>query len=237
MEKVEDLKVRNATPIICNNHINNPLSIDMLHFSVSEKCYDVGGITKRILIYHFENGGIVDVATLTKSKQEGHRATAMISYKDSLIQKELKEFMSNKNMLDVYDELVESRKLVKLAEGDFRLLAIVLVDGKKKYTCIDRRKDLENLVAKNNSISYKIVYEKFGYSFSKKTEKEYLKKYPKANIEAIKEITQDDTIDCRDAYKEIAKLLTKKKHTKNFVKVDAKRLLSRVKGDRIWDKQ
>jgi hypothetical protein len=38
----------------------------------------------------------------------------------------------------------------------------------------------------------------------------------------------------RLAYKKIAELFINKSKTTNYIKVDAKRFLTRVRGDRIW---
>jgi hypothetical protein len=93
---------------------------------------------------------------------------------------------------------------------------------------------LEILADKNPSFQYKIIYEKFGIDFDKKSVKEWIKRYPEADWEAIKSVATDEMAEPRLAYKKIAELFINKSKTTNYIKVDAKRFLTRVRGDRIW---
>ena len=99
----------------------------------------------------------------------------------------------------------------------------------------DRRKDIELLAQENPELTYKIIDEKFGFEYDLKKLKYWTEKYPNADWEKIEILLTDKYFDARNTYREIARLLVGKSITKNYVKVDAKRLMSRVVGDRIWE--
>ena len=113
---------------------------------------------------------------------------------------------------------------------------MVDTDGlQKKFFLCDRRKDLEILAQEHPELTYKIVNEKFGLNFNIKKLQYWTNKYPKADWEKIELLLTDKYFDARNTYREIARQLVQKSITDNNTKVDAKRLMSRVVGDRIWE--
>ena len=244
-----DISIINASPITCTDiDVTSRLYVDELNLSVGKLCIrekvNATGkfkIKVRPLVYTYDNGKTKDVGALTHTTFYGKNSSSpivscMISYKDSLVTNQLKEYLKDKDLVKIWNTLVDYKKIKSFHTGEERLLAIVIAGGKKKYVLTDRRQDLDSMVNINKSISYKIVSEKFGYNFSDKTRGIFKKRYPHSKMKSIEMIASDRMIDARTAYIEIAKLLINKSKTPNRVKVDAKRLLSRVRGDRIWMK-
>lgn len=238
----QDIEVENAHPIKCDTDkmdSGESVLFDNLNLSLSDVVSKTDSNStiqiKRILEFTYENGSVVPLATICKNKCAGLPTTYMISVKEGMLYQKTKEYIQATTPENIWKNLMSKKKVQRLHTGDYRLLAVVKNGLKIRYVLMDRRKDLDNYISEHSGSKYKIVSEKFGYSFSDKTKKDWTKKFPKAQWEDIESIVSDNTITVRSSYREIAKLLVGgKKNTDNLTKVEAKRLLSRVRGDRIW---
>jgi len=238
----QDIEVENAHPIKCDNDkmdCGESVLFDNLNLSLSDVVSKTDSNAtiqvKRILEFTYQNGVVVPIATICKNKCEGIPTTYMISVKEGMLYQKTKDFIQSTTPMDTWKNLMSKKKVQKLHTGEYRLLAVVKSGLKIRYMLMDRRKDLDNYISEHPGSKYKVVSERFGYKLSDKTKKEWTKKFQKAQWEDIESIVSDNTIPVRSAYREIAKLLVGgKKNTDNCTKVEAKRLLSRVKGDRIW---
>ena len=238
----QDIEVENAHPIKCDtDRMDSGESVvfDTLNLSLSAVVSKTDSNStiqiKRILEFTYQNGTTVPLATMCKNKCSGLPTTYMISVKEGMLYQKTKDFIQSTTPKDIWKDLMSKKKMQRLHTGDYRLLAIVKNGLKIRYVLMDRRKDLDNYISEHSGSKYKIVSEKFGYNLSDKTKKEWTKKFQKAQWEDIESIVSDNTIPVRSAYREVAKLLVGgKKNTDNYTKVEAKRLLSRVRGDRIW---
>lgn len=246
-QKVTDLDVVKAMPIdVASFELNKYIIVDLLNLRLSKplfknKIKHTNGYEKEVrrkLIYSYDNGVEVEVGTVTirtKKNQNMKDVVFMISYNpSSMVVDQVKKFISedtkkNLSTLDKY------RKLQKAHTNEDRLMAVVIAHGKKQLVTADSREDFKRLASKDRTLSYRLVSEKFGYNFSKKIEKIIKSNYPNAKIKKIKRYTEDFFKHNHYDYKKIAKLLTNKTNTKNSDKVFAKRLLSKICGDRIWE--
>lgn len=245
-QKITDLDVVKAIPInVSSFELNHYIVVDFLnlHFSkplFKNKIKNATGYDKEVkrkLIFTYDNGVEVEVGTVTirtKKKQKMKDVSFMISYnKSNMVIDQVKKFISedtNKNLATIE----RYRKYKKAHNNEDRLMAVVIVHGKKQLVTADSREDFKRLAAKDRTVSYKIVSEKFGFNFSKKIEKIIKSNYPTAKLKKIKKKVDEFFKHNHYDYKKIAKLLTNKSKTKNSDKVFAKRLLSRICGDRIW---
>ena len=245
-QKVTDLDVVKALTInVSTFGLNKYIEVDLLNLSLSKplfknKIKNAHGYEKEVkrkLIFSYDNGKQVDVGVVTirtKKVQKMKTQSFLISYnKSTMVVDQVKKFISedtNKNL----SELERFRKLKKAHTNEDRLMAIVYAHGKKQLVTADSREDFKRLASKDRTLSYKLVSEKFGYNFSKGIEKIIKNNYPNAKIKKIKATIDEYFKHNHYEYKKIAKLLTNKTKTKNSDKVFAKRLLSKVCGDRIW---
>ena len=245
-EKITDLDVVQAHPIMVGSfEANKYLIIDLLNLSLSEPLFKnkintatgYEKVVRRTLIYTYTNGKTVDIGevTATTKKQNKMKNTSyMVSFKSSnMAVDQVKNFLKD-DMQKKLSTLEDYRKLKKQHNNDDRLMAVVIVSGRKQLVTADSREDYKRLAAKDRTLSYKIVSEKFGFNFPKSLDKVIKKNYPNAKVKKIRKWVDEFWKHNYYDYKKIAKLLTGKSKTKNSVKVFAKRLLSKVCGDRIW---
>ena len=245
-EKITDLDVMQAHPIMVDSfEAHKYIIIDLLNLSLSKPLFKNKITTptgyektiRRRLVYTYSNGKQFDVGevTATTKKQNKMKNTSyIISYRpSSMVVDQVKNFLKE-DMQKKLKTLEEYRKLKKQHDNDDRLMAIVVSGGTQKLVTADSREDYKRLAAKDRTLSYKIVSEKFGFNFPKSLDKFIKRNFPNAKLKKIHrwidEFWKHNSYD----YKKIAKLLTGKSKTKNSVKVFAKRLLSKVCGDRIW---
>ena len=241
----QDIEVQRANPISYSEKPVHQSKADLLHLELSSppqvtKTENTKEV-RRILSFIFDDGKYSDVAIVTKCVRKnnlgGFVTTFMVSWKGTFLEKRVREFVERYSMKAIWEELLQNKVMSKgFKDRDERLLAIVDTDGlqKKFYKC-DRRKDLELLAQEYPELTYKIIDEKFGTEFNLKKLKYWTSKYPKADWEKIELLLTDKYFDARNTYREIARQLVQKSITSNDVKVDAKRLMSRVVGDRIWE--
>ena len=246
MQKVTDLDVVKAYPIKPSSfELNKYIVVDFLNLSFSKplfknKTKTVQGYEKEVrrhLIFTANSGKQIEVGSVTiktKKVQKMKTVSFMISYNQSnMVVDQVKKFISedtNKNL----STIEKYRKLRKAHNNDDRLMAVVTSHGKKKLVTADSREDFKRLASKDRTLSYTIVSEKFGFNFSTKIEKIIKKNYPNARLKRIKVVIDDFWKHNYYDYKKIAKLLTDKSKTKNSDKIFAKRLLSKICGDRNW---
>lgn len=248
-KRVTDLDVVQAHPITVGDFdVNTCVIVDFLNLFLSKPIFKnkiklMNGYektTKRKLIFTYNNGRQVDVGVVTikvKKQQKMKDKKFMISFNPSgMVVDRVKEFISENTSKNL--ETLESyRKMRKAHTNKDRLMAIVTSHGKQQFITADSREDFKRLASKDRTLSYKIVSEKFGYDFSNDTEKSIKKKYPKCKIKKLHKIIEKFWQHNSYNYKKVAKVLTGKEHTKNSDKIFAKRLLSRICGDRIWSDQ
>lgn len=240
----QDIEVCRANPISYSEKPVHESKADILHLELSSPPEVTKSETskevRRLLTFRFDNGKYTDVAVVTKSMRKttgGITTTFMINWKGTFLEKRVRQFIEQNSMKKVWDEILLNKKLNKgFANREERLLCLVDTDGlQKKFFLCDRRKDLEILAQEHPELTYKIINEKFGLNFSIKKLQYWTNKYPKADWEKIELLLTDKYFDARNTYREIARQLVQKSITDNNTKVDAKRLMSRVVGDRIWE--
>lgn len=240
----QDIEVCRANPISYREKPVHESKADFLHLELSSppevnKTENEKTI-RRLLSFRFDNGKYSDVAVVTKTIRRtnvGFATSFMVNWKGTFLEKRVREFVEKNSMKTVWEEILLNKKLARgFQDREERLLCLVDTDGlqKKFFTC-DRRKDIELLAQENPELTYKIIDEKFGFEYDLKKLKYWTEKYPNADWEKIEILLTDKYFDARNTYREIARLLVGKSITKNYVKVDAKRLMSRVVGDRIWE--
>jgi len=229
----EDIFIRSASPIFYEENIVKKVKVDFLNLNISTYDNDPSAY----LDYIYDNGKVANVAKIKVTSENGINKF-LISWKGKCVEEEVRNFIEKVGIEAVFQKVIERNPLIKGLAGKERLLVVYksnkLPPRTLGYLNVDRRKDLEIMADKNPSFEYKIISEKFGIDFDKKNVKEWQKRYPGADWEAIKSIATDEMAEPRLAYRKIAKLFVGKSKTSNSVKVDAKRFLTRVRGDRIW---
>lgn len=240
----QDIDVCIANPISYNEKSVNTVVVDILHFELSSPPEiskdETTKSVKRLLTYRFDNGKYSDVAVVTKNIRKtssGFVTSFMTNWRGTCIEKQVREFVESYSMQKLWEDVLRNKKLSKaFSNREERLLVLVDTDGlQAKFFKCDRRKDIEYLSQEHPELTYKIIDEKFGTEFDLKKLKYWVKKYPNADWEKIEILLTDRYFNARNTYREIARLLIGKSITSNMTKVDAKRLMSRTVGDRIWE--
>lgn len=241
----KDIEVCRANPITYREKPIHESKADILHLDLSSppeihKTENTKEV-KRLLSFVFDTGKYTDVAVVTKCMRRtntgGITTSFMVNWKGTFLEKRVREFIEKNSMQKVWEEILLNKQLSKgFLDREERLLCLVDTDGlQKKFYMCDRRKDLEILAQEHQELTYKIIHEKFGTDFDIRKLKYWVKKYPNADWEKIELLLTDKYFDARNTYREIARQLEQKSITSNETKVDAKRLMSRVVGDRIWE--
>lgn len=245
-QRITDLEVMKAIPVnVSSFDINHYIMVDFLNLNFSKPFFKNKVKTstgyekevKRKLIFSCDNGKQVEVGIVTIRTKKTFKmkdVSFMISYNPSnMIVDQVKKFISedtNKNL----SILEKYRKLRKTHNNEDRLMAVITSHGKKQLVTADSREDFKRLASKDRTLSYKIVSEKFGFNFSKSIEKIIKTNYPSAKLKKIRKKVEEFFKHNHYDYKKMAKWLTGKSKTKNADKIFAKRLLSKICGDRIW---
>lgn len=244
--KVTDLDVIKAHPIdVAEFEVSKYLVVDLLNLSLSKPLFSnkiktetgYDKTIRRKLVYTYDNGREVDIGIVTIStKKVGNQKmkSYMISYNASNMAVDQTKLFLKEDCSTKLSSLDEYRKLRKIHTNEDRLMAVVIVGGKRQLVTSDSREDFKRMASKDRTLSYKIVSEKFGFNYPKTLDKVLKDSYPKAKVKTIRKKVDEFWKHNFYDYKKIAKLLTGKSKTKNSVKVFAKRFLSKVCGDRIW---
>lgn len=240
----QDIEVCRANPISYREKPLHNIVVDILHLELSsppeiEETENLKTV-KRLLTYRYDNNKYTDVAVVTKNirrANSGFVTSFMVNWKGTFLEKRVKDFVEQKTMKAIWEEILRNKKLSKgFKNREERLLVLVDTDGfRKQFFKCDRRKDIELLAQEHPELTYKIIDERFGLEFDLKKLKYWTKKYPNAEWEKIELLLTDKYFDARNTYRKIARLLCGKDITSNDIKVDAKRLMSRTVGDRIWE--